>query len=496
MKETIFTKLLLENLKNNPDQTAIIDTLNDTSLTFGELGRLTAAWQDRLVKLGIGEKCPVVLEIEDQPDWIAIFFALTSLRAVCVISNTRNTQEIKDYIVEHSKAAFTIREESFDTKEIIITETRFGSDQTYNKYFMGYPEVSELMPDNSEPDDVCFIMYTSGSTGKPKGVVHRNYSLLYSVACISESFSITKNEFTLSVPKLSYAYGLLVNLGLPFVHGGGCILISEPFNAEQVLRCIGAYKPKAFFAIPLVYAKFLEFDHTYVTETVRDLTYCVCAGSPLSKTIYNKWLDATGHHIYDCVGSTETMTIYLIADKVAKTKDSIGKVVPHVSYDLASIDEDNELFELILQTPSLMLEYLNNPEATNEKIDQQGRFITGDTYRIDEDGHLYFEGRKDDLFKINGRWVNPLEIEEIMRTTEGISECVVLYKTGEDGVNYIKAFVKIAETVNAHNEVIEQSLTVVREKLPSFKHPREVHLIDEVPRTVTGKINRKELAKI
>jgi benzoate-CoA ligase len=230
---------------------------------------------------------------------------------------------------------------------------------------------------------------------------------------------------------------------------------------------------------------------------VSSLRLCVSAGEALPARIFEDWQRELGLTILDGIGSTEMLHIFISNSEIEARAGSSGKIV--TGYAARLVDENgnevsqNEPGNLWVKGGSATTGYWNRPELTQSTI-QEGWVKTGDIYRKDEDGFYYHIGRSDDCFKVRGLWVSPIEVESALLTHKSVAEAAVVSAVGRDGLATVRAFVVIRE--EGDGETIKEELrNFAGSRLAKYKVPSEIELIDEMPRTSTGKIQRFKLRR-
>jgi benzoate-CoA ligase len=299
-----------------------------------------------------------------------------------------------------------------------------------------------------------------------------------------------------SASKLFHAYGLGNALVFPFWFGAATVLARERPTAEGTFQVIADARPTLFFGVPTLYAAMLAIADAERRFAHDSLRLCVSAGEPLPAELYRRWHARFGIEILDGIGSTEVLHIYISARAGRVVPGSSGRPVP--GYDVRIVDERGEpapagaVGDLLVRGPSTALLYWNRPDQTRQKMRGEW-FASGDKYRCDETGDYWYAGRSDDMFKVGGEWVSPIEIESALVAHDAVLECAVAPVETADGVLEPRAFVVVQPSTAASPGLADDLVEFVRSRLASYKAPRAIVFLDELPKTAAGKIQRFKL---
>jgi benzoate-CoA ligase len=342
----------------------------------------------------------------------------------------------------------------------------------------------------SEP---AFYLYTSGTTGEPKGVVHRHVDLAVTAECYARGvLGLGPGDRVLSAAKLYFAYGLGNSLTFPLALGAEVVLLPERATPEAVFALLAREQPTLFFGVPTLYAAMLA--HPALPTSLGRVRVCVSAGEALPAALYERWLTRFGVEILDGLGSTEMLHIFLSNRAGAARAGSSGLPVP--GYEARIVDgegrdvPDGEIGTLLARGESAARAYHARPEETARTMFAPGWLRTGDSYRRDADGFYWHVGRSDDLMKVSGLYVSPVEVEAVLAAHPAVLEAAVVGQVDEHGLTKARAFVVLAAGAQPSDRLARELQDFVKAKSAPHKYPRRVDFVDELPKTATGKIRR------
>ena len=446
----------------------------------------------------------VALLLLDGPAFAYAFFGALKIGAVPIPTNTLWKASDYRYLINDSGARVLVISEELvpefrkvsprDLPSLrhVVVVGRPGASSEFEQLLAGGS--AELDAEPVSRDAPAFWLYSSGSTGPPKGCVHLQHDM---VVC-SELFSrgvlgITQADRCFSVAKLFFAYGLGNALYFPLAAGATSILWPGAPAPAHVYGVIEKHRPTLFFSVPTGYGMMLTNEGAFDLSSIR---LAVSAGEALPPALYERFKRRYGIEIIDGIGSTEALHMFISNRPGAIRPGSSGLIVP--GYDARIVDDQRqpvpqgEIGNLWIAGDSTCAAYWNQHEKSKQTI--EGAWLrTGDKYSQDVDGYYWYAGRSDDMLKVGGLWVSPVEVENALVEHPAVLECGVVGREDRDTLVKPAAFVVLRAGVDATPDLAVELQQFVRARLAEYKRPRWVEFIPELPRTPTGKIQRFKL---
>jgi benzoate-CoA ligase len=473
----------------------------DERVTYAELAERVNRCGSGLRDRGVMPGDRVMLVLEDGPAFFYAFFGAIKIGAIPIPTNTLWKTADYHYVLNDSSAVVLIVSATLlpavdagpravfpALRQIIVT----GPDGTFESWLE--PGANMLDAADTSHDDPAFWLYSSGSTGAPKACVHLHHDMLACATLFGIGvLGIREDDRCFSAPKLFFAYGL-GNAGyFPLAVGATSILWPGPPAAAAIYAVIARHRPTLFFFVPTGYAMMLSQPGDFDLSSVR---LASSAGEALPPPLYDRFKQRFGLDILDGIGSTELLHTFISNREGAIRPGSSGQLVD--GYDAALLNEEGqcvqpgEVGNLFIRGESACAEYWNQPEKTRETF-RDGWVRTGDKYSQDADGFYWHAGRSDDMLKVGGMWVSPIEIERALIDHEAVLECAVIGREDADTLIKPMAFVVVQPGWSATAELARALEAFVRSRLAAYKRPRWVQFVDALPKTATGKIQRFKL---
>jgi benzoate-CoA ligase family protein len=508
------SRILFDNLaKGHGNRPALTGPSGTQS--YAELCAEACRWGNGFVSLGLQRGDRVLLFLDDTPAYPAAFFGAVRAGFVPLLINTLTPSDLLQFYLADSAASVAVAEAEFisrfdaqacrDTalRTLIVVNGETGSNAAPQR-FAADAWLKAFAPALAEADtgrnDMAFWMYSSGSTGRPKGIVHLQHDMAYSNEAFAHHvLKLAPDDVCFSVPKIFFAYGFGNSITFPFAAGAATLLLSGQPKPASIFDAIARYHPTVFFGLPTLYTALTKAEGADRTD-FSSLRLAVSAAEVLSAEVFNGWKDLTGLEIVEGLGSTEVLHVYLCNREDKKKLGAAGLRVP--GYEIALKDkdgravDDNEEGILWVRGDSNTPLYWNRPDKTAETIREGGWIYTGDRFVRDADGFHFFRGRADDLVKISGQWVYPLEVELCLAEHPDVRECAVYAAELPDRRMTLKAVVVMNDRAFNEGDATRRLQDFVKTKLLPYKYPREVIFIAELPKTGTGKIDRQAVMRM
>ncbi len=449
-----------------------------------------------LKNLGLRKKDRILIALPDFPDTIYSFLGAIKIGAIPVLLSPDLKSETYEFIFYDCEASALITLKNNEISGIKPGSLRFKlyiDDNHYNEMLTQSLPASETSPEK----DINFIMYTSGSTGNPKGIPHRLKDITFIAKTYgTQVLNMTEKDITFSASKLFFAYGFGNSLAFPLTFGASTVLFPHKPAPLEIIKVISEYKPTLFFGVPTLYNMMIKAMGEKVTFP--SIRLCISAGEVLPRGIYHEWKEMTGLEIIDGLGTTETMHI-VISNRPGNIRPgSSGFPVP--GYEVKIVEKNGRDVpsgtqgHLLIKGESNAPYYWNRPYKTKETMVPEGWIKTGDIY-IEENGCYTYQCRSDDMFKVDGNWVSPVQVEQVIKEHPAVMECGVTWRKLEELVRPV-ACVVLREGVNEDPSVSKDIRNFILKKLPEYMCPVQIIFTEEIPKTETGKLQRFKLLNV
>ena len=484
----------------------------DQQVSYRELFEKVNCVGNVLQELGVRIEERVAILLPDSAEFLYAFFGAIKIGAVAVPLNTYLQPPDYEFFLNDTRSRVLLVHETLLPLVSFVTKGRLDYlekiivvGEEYREYlsFDGLMKraSAELQPAQTSKDDAAFWLYSSGSTGTAKACIHLQHDMVVCSDLYAKGIlKISQRDRCYSVARLFFAYGL-GNAGyFPLSCGATTLLSPARPSPEGIYANIERYQPTLFFSVPSNYVALLSLHREGGTEfDLSSVRHAISAGESLPAVLFERFKERFGVEILDSLGSTETLQM-VIANRPGEVRPgSSGKVIP--GYEARIVDEAGhdvargEIGTLLIKGDSTCAGYWNRHEKTKEAFEGHW-FRTGDKYYQDEDDYFWYCGRADDLFKVNGRWLSPAEVESVLIAHPAVREAAVIAREDKNKLTKPAAYVVVKPDYPANYDLVRTLQDWVTQKLEANKRPRWIRFLPELPKTATGKLQRFKLREL
>ncbi len=506
-----------EIAKNEPNRRAMIwvnEEGEEHIFTYSDLMKKSNQVANMLLAHGIkkGDKVLAVLKRHYQFWFLTI--ALCKIGAILIPATNQLMK--KDYtyrfkaadvkyviatadgdVADHIEDALT---EYTDIKEKYIVRGERNGWVSFDSEMNKYPEILDRI--ENKVDDDMLLYFTSGTTGYPKMVLHSHYYAVAHIQTAKYWHNIKEDTIHLTISESGWGkcmwgkmYGQFACAATVFVYD------FNRFNSADILTKIQNYKITSFCAPPTMYRMFIK--EGIENYDLSNLKYSTIAGEALNPEVYNRWLEYTGLKLMEGFGQTETVLVVANLPGMEPKPGSMGRPTPLYNVDIVDEDgnslEAGQTGEIVIRTNGMkqigmFKEYYKNPEATNNAWNND-IYHTGDTAWKDEDGYFWYVGRTDDVIKASGYRIGPFEIESVLMEHPAVLEVAVTGAKDPIRGQVVKATIVLTKEYKDKGDeaLVKELQNHVKVNTAPYKYPRIVEFVDELPKTISGKIRRTEI---
>jgi len=483
------------------DRTAL--RTRDGAVTYADLQARANRFANALADMGVRPEERVLVGLPDVPDFPAALFGALKRGAVGVMVNCYlgedRIRDLYDYTragaaVVHAEHAGTFARATRGATHVprlLILGTGEGDARIDNSssHYVNYV---------SHSDDPAIWLFSGGTTGRPKGVIQSHASFANTTECYAKGvIRYAADDITLSVPKLYFGYATGSNLFFPLAAGASAVLFPERCTADELFAQIARHRPTILVAVPTMINHMVS--HTSAHEQdLSCLRLATSAGEPLPVSLHRRWNDTFGVELLDGLGTAEMWHIFISNRPGQVVPGTVGTAVP--GFEVRLCDDDGrevgpgEVGRMRVRGGSRAHGYWQHPRETRRAFRGEW-YVSGDMMSRDREGHYTYQGRDDDLLKVSGKWFSPREAEECVLEHRDAREVVVVGIETEEGLTVPVAFVVWAEDADP-GTAAAAIRSHLAGRLESYKHPREIHLLAELPRTHLGKVDRGALRRM
>ncbi|AEO63600.1 uncharacterized protein THITE_2109085 [Thermothielavioides terrestris NRRL 8126] len=498
-------------IQGAPDSTAVIVPSRPLALsvTYKELVSEVASFQQKLAAIGIAQGSPVSIATVNSYEFIVSFLAASWQRAIAAPLNPAYKQAEFEFYIEDVKSAIVLvpRGAYQSASPAVKAAQRFNAaiaecywDAAKKEVALDVKELGQLQGKpgqpvlKPEPEDIALVLHTSGTTSRPKVVPLSHRNLTRTMQNIQQTYQLTAADRTMLVMPLFHVHGLLCGLLAP-LYSGGSVVVPTKFSASDFWRDFVTHKANWYTAVPTIHQILLKNPTPNPLPPIRFIRSC---SSPLSPTVFHALEETYKAPVLEAYAMTEAahqMTSNPLPS-VGKRKPGtvgVGQGVEVVILDDAGkpVPQGRE-GEICIRGANVTRGYLNNPEANRAAFTADGYFRTGDQGRKDEDGYVVITGRIKELINKGGEKISPIELDNVLTRHPAVSEAVSFAVPddmyGQD--------IGVAVVLKPGHRLRDDELKAwVADKLAKFKVPKKVYFTDVMPKTATGKIQRRIVAE-
>lgn len=481
-------------------------------ITYAEVDARARRAGSALRGLGVDVEDRVLICLTDRPEFVEAWFGVLKAGAVIAMVNPLVSAEDLAYYLDYSRAraivcsadvATRARREIEEARHlrialVVADATGPGPEGgRFHRYESALDRGdARFETEPTDRDDPAIWLFTSGSTGRPKAAVHFHHDFAYNTECFAKGVAgYRESDITLSVPKLFFGYATGTNLMFPFAVGATTALFEERSTAASVYANIARHRPTVLTSVPTMINAMLSAPPEE-RQDLSSLRMVFSAGEALPEELYLRWKRQFGVEVYDGIGSAELFHIYITNRPGDVRPGSLGKLVAGYEARIARPDGTDapagEVGTLWVKGDSAAVYYWRDHEKSKQVL-RGDWVVSGDLFSCDAEGYFKYEGRADDMLKIGGVWVAPLEVEGCLLEHPSVGECCVLgYE--EDGLAKPLALVVPARGVEASPALAAELQEHVKKRLLPYKYPRKVVFRSEpLPKNDRGKVDRKTL---
>ncbi len=501
----ILPDLIQRNAELYPDRTALV--FRNEKISFSQLNEKILTCAQGLSDLGIKKGSTFALVLRNSPEFVILSMALSRLGAISVPINFLEKADRLELILNDAKAEGILTAKEFfrhvatAMKKVPTLKHKFLREGDHKEF----KPFAALMSDKKwsgnnkvTEDDLMMLLYTSGTTGLPKGAMLTHKNFIANVDQCLGAIKLSEKDRFLCLLPLFHSFSWTTCFLIPMKIGARTVIIESLAPFDPVIKAIWNNKVTLFVGVPQIFAALAQRVQGVKAMFIRlmnPVRACVSGAAPLPENVLVQFKKSFGVPLLEGYGLTEASPVVCLNPMDKQKKNSVGKPLPGIELTLHDDDgklvDDGEVGEIWVRGANIMKGYYNKPKETKEALTKDGWLKTGDMGKFDKDGFVYIVDRKKDLIIVKGLNVYPQEVENVIAMDPGVKEVAVVGKVNkDDGDEIIRAFVTIKEGKTVEKKKLFE---LCREHLAAYKLPKEIIIIDEMPRNALQKILKKDL---
>lgn len=480
--------------------------ITDTGdFTYADVQRRANRFAGVLRAAGVEPEQRVAIALEDGLDWVAAFFGILKLGAVVVMLNPGLKKDEIEYFLDYTRSRVVLASEGAAP---LFEEASASAPSLRHVFIGGSGDLAARLESANDAfetvqthrDDVAIWIFSGGTTGRPKAVVQTHRSFVNTTELYAKgSMGYAESDITLAVPKLFFGYATGSNLIFPFSVGATSVLFAEKSTPEALFAQIAKHRPTILVNVPTMVHQMTSHADA-AKQDLSSIRATTSAGEALSEELYGRWQKLFGVPLLDGLGTAEMWHIFLTNTATDTRPGSLGRAVP--GFDVRVCDDDGRELPrgdtgfLWVRGGSRAISYWHEMEKT-QQVFRGEWYASRDMVRQDEDGYFHYCGRDDDMLKVGGRWLAPAEVENCLQQHPNVAEVAVVGVPDAQGLVKPWAYVVARScAVDARESLGEELRAFTLKRLEPYKAPRQVMILDAMPRTHLGKIDRGQLRRL
>ena len=481
----------------------------DEVLSYRDLQTRVNRLAGGLGSLGLGPGERYLIRLPSIPEFYAAFLAGLKIGAVAIPTPQQLREKELRHILTVAKVTVVITEETLaepirsireevpTLEHVVCLSTKDAGEVELSSLVESGGTRSDAHP--TRPDDPAFVLFSSGTTGVPKGIAHahRGFNLAAGDPCGRIGMALEPGDVVLQPHDPSWSYSLGCGFLFPLREGASIVANSGLVRPDNALEWVDRHRVTILAAVPTFYRAVLSRQGIENSSDVSSLRHCTSAGEPLTTNTYHEWKDRMGVELLDHIGQGESSMFCANTPVGGVVPGSVGKPLP--GYQVAVLDDKgreviDEIGELAIRddNPALFYDYIGMPEkwaATH----RDGWYLTGDLARVDDEGNFWYVSRADDLITSKGYMISPKEVEDTLVDHPSVLEAAVVGHPDDHIGQIVTAYVVLQPGYPADADMADELVAHARSQIAPFKAPKRIEFLDELPKTPTGKILRRDL---